>query len=200
MLLTQNNSTNLLPKDGEVFLFNNFFDTELSNQFLQKLLQTIQWRQDYIKLFGKTHPVPRLTALYGDDRKTYTYSGILMNPLPWTDELFVIKNSIEKVAKVSFTSVLINLYRNGNDSNGWHSDNEKELGQNPVIGSVSFGSTRIFKIRHLQDKALEKKILLTHGSFLLMQGSTQHFWEHQIPKTAKTFTPRINLTFRIITQ
>jgi alkylated DNA repair dioxygenase AlkB len=108
--------------------------------------------------------------------------------------LLEIKSSIEQVAKVNFTSVLLNLYRSGKDGMAWHCDDEKELGVNPVIGSVSFGASRIFKFRHLQDKSLLEKVELSHGSFLLMKGETQHHWEHQVPKTAKAVGTRINLT------
>ena len=122
-----------------------------------------------------------------------------MNPHPWTPELLSIKSKIEEKAAVNFTSVLLNLYRNGKDSVGWHRDNEKEFGTNPVIGSVSFGETRVFQIKHKFRKDLKKvDIPLTHGSFLLMGGPMQHYWEHQVPKTAKEVLPRINLTFRVI--
>jgi len=131
--------------------------------------------------------------------KPYTYSGTKMEPYPWTPTLLFIKEKIEKKTNINFTSVLLNLYRNGKDSVGWHKDDENELGENPPIGSVSFGETRPFQIRHKFRKELKKvEIPLTHGSFLLMAGPMQHFWEHQIPKTAKNIQPRINLTFRII--
>jgi alkylated DNA repair dioxygenase AlkB len=188
---------NVLPKDGEALFFPDFFNPEESDRLFKSLSENIAWQQDQIKFFGKIYEVPRLTALYGDNDLTYTYSGIQMKPHAWTPDLLEIKGRIEEEANVSFTSVLLNLYRDGKDSNGWHSDDEKELGVNPVIGSVSFGASRIFKFRHLKDKTAEK-VELTHGSFVLMRGETQHKWEHQIPKTAKVLSPRINLTFRII--
>jgi alkylated DNA repair dioxygenase AlkB len=187
----------ILSKDGEVLYFPGFFDQEESDRLFKSLCENIDWQQDKIKFFGKVYDVPRLTALYGNENLTYTYSGIQMKPHPWTPDLLKIKVRIEEVAMVSFTSVLLNLYRNGQDSNGWHSDNERELGINPVIGSVSFGAARTFKLRHLQDKTIEK-VELDHGSFLLMRGETQHKWEHQIPKTSRMLTPRINLTYRVI--
>jgi len=123
-----------------------------------------------------------------------------MEPTPWTDELKEIKRSIEAKAAISFNSVLINYYRDGQDRVAWHSDDEKELGQNPVIGSVSFGAERIFKLRHKKYKInnLKQSITLGNGSFLLMKGATQHHWMHEIPRTAKLIGPRINLTFRVI--
>ena len=191
------NGKNILPKDGKAIFFPNYFNKEDSNRLFKALQENIQWKQDEITLYGKKMPVPRLSALYGDENLTYTYSGILMKPLPWTPELLEIKNKIEAEAKVVFTTVLLNLYRDGKDSVAWHCDDEAELGINPVIGSVSFGATRTFKFRHLKDKTVEK-VELTHGSYVLMKGETQHKWEHEIPKTTKVLSPRINLTFRVI--
>lgn len=163
-----------------------------------QLQHEIPWQQDDITLFGKTHPQPRLTALFGNEGKPYSYSNIVMQPHRWNPLLTFIKEEIEKVSGVTFTTVLLNYYRDGKDSNGWHADNEKELGTNPVIASVSFGAERFFHLQYNLDKNIKQKILLEHGSLLLMQGQTQHFWKHQIPKTAKPIGPRINLTFRVI--
>ena len=196
--ISENKYQNLLPKDGEVFYLPDFFTKEESKVFYNALLQNIEWQQDKIKLFGKTHDVPRLTALYGNADKPYTYSGITMKPTAWLPELLEIKKKIETVAQVDFTTVLLNLYRNGQDSMGWHSDDEKELGLNPLIVSVSFGATRIFKLQHNNDKSLRQSLELTDGNLLVMQGQTQHFWKHAIPKTSKITEPRINLTFRVI--
>jgi alkylated DNA repair dioxygenase AlkB len=121
-----------------------------------------------------------------------------MKPHKWNNDLLRIKDKIEKIAKVNFNSVLLNLYRNGADSVAWHADDEPELGINPVIASVSFGETRIFQFKHQENQALKSQIALENGSLLLMQGTTQHKWLHQIPKTTKILKPRINLTFRII--
>ena len=188
---------NLLPKDGEVLFYPDFFSKTDSDRLLKSLTENIKWQQDQIRFFGKMIDVPRLTAWYGENDKPYAYSGILMNPHPWNSDLLEIKSKIEEIAKVDFSSVLLNLYRDGKDSVSWHCDNEKELGQNPVIGSVSFGATRTFKLRHLQDKIVEK-LELTNGSYVLMKGETQHKWEHEIPKTTRKLSPRINLTFRVI--
>lgn len=185
--------------NGEVVRYYNFFNKAKSDQLFQELLSGIKWRQDKMKLYGKEIALPRLTAWYGDDGKAYTYSGIPMNPDAWTPTLLSIKRRIEEVAEVNFNSVLVNLYRSGKDSVSWHSDDERELGKNPIIASVSFGETRRFQLRHKLNKSLDKvEITLTHGSLLIMKGSTQHFWQHQIPKTSKLLRERINLTFRII--
>lgn len=191
--------TGELMPDGEVAIYRNFFNKVESDQIFQELLSKIKWRQDKIKLYGKEFELPRLTAWYGDDGKSYTFSGIPMNPDAWTPTLLSIKNKIEEVTQAKFNSVLLNLYRSGKDGVSWHSDDEPELGKNPIIASVSFGETRRFQLRHKLDKSLDKvEITLTHGSLLIMKGSTQHLWQHQIPKTAKSLRERINLTFRII--
>lgn len=193
-----------LPKtlsmpDGDVTIYHHFFDKEASDNLFQQLLTEIKWRQDVIKYYGKEINLPRLTAWYGDRGKSYTYSGIPMNPEPWTPPLSSVKKKIEEVAKVDFNSVLLNLYRNGRDGVSWHSDNEPELGENPVVGSVSFGQTRTLQFRHRLRKDLGRvDVSLTHGSLLLMKGTTQRFWQHQIPKTTRPLMPRINLTFRVI--
>ncbi|WP_242157684.1 alpha-ketoglutarate-dependent dioxygenase AlkB family protein [Aestuariivivens sediminis] len=185
--------------DADIILYKNVFRLEKSDALYNSLYSTICWQQDKIKFFGKEYEVPRLTALYGDVKRGYSYSGISMNPYPWTEDLLFVKKRIEEIAKVRFTSCLLNLYRTGRDSNDWHQDNEKELGRNPVIASVSFGETRPFKLKHIENVHVKPvTIPLTHGSVLLMKGTTQHFWKHKIPKTSKIISPRINLTYRII--
>lgn len=202
MSLNLFNSTNdpisLDMPDADVTYFPSFFDETIANELFETLLNNIDWKQDDITIFGKTYPQPRLTALYANNDNAYSYSGITMHPKPFTKELLSIKNQIETVSKVNFTTCLLNLYRNGHDSNGWHSDNEKELGKNPIIASVSFGEKRWFHFKHRIHKGLRKKILLQHGSLLLMRGTTQQHWLHQIPKSKKIMEPRVNLTFRII--
>lgn len=189
----------ILTVDGRVLLYQNLFNSDESNKIFQELLNTTQWRQDAIKIFGRSVLLPRKTAWYGDEDKTYAYSGIEMHPQPWTAALETIKSRIEPFTEVTFNSVLLNLYRNGQDSVSWHSDEEPELGQNPVIASVSFGATRQFVLKHKSRKDMGKiSIDLTHGSLLLMEGATQHNWLHQVPKTKKNISERINLTFRVI--
>ena len=121
-----------------------------------------------------------------------------MHPHKWNTVIMFIKNEVETFCNTNFTTVLLNLYRDGKDSNGWHADNEKELGKNPFIASVSLGAERQFHLQHNTIKEANIKLGLEHGSLLLMNGETQHFWKHQIPKTSKIVGPRINLTFRII--
>jgi alkylated DNA repair dioxygenase AlkB len=184
--------------DAEIIYFPAFFNKEEADKIYLELLEQTPWQQDQITVYGKTHMQPRLTALYGNQGKSYSYSNIKMLPQQWTFLLQKIKFHIEDVSNVNFTSVLLNYYRNGSDSNGWHADDEKELGVNPIIASVSFGANRTFQLRHNSEKNLRKNIVLEHGSLLIMKGATQHFWKHQIPKTAKLIGPRINLTFRVI--
>lgn len=191
-------SLNILPKDGEAFLYPAFLSRGIGDELLGKLIKGVKWKQEKIHMYGKMVNIPRLTAWYGDFDKEYTYSGVKLKPIGWTDELLTIKRAVEEKAATSFSSVLLNLYRNGNDSVAWHSDDEKELGINPTIASVSLGSSRTFRLRHLEDKSLIRVVELTHGSLLIMQGETQHNWEHEIPKRKGGVRPRINLTFRAI--
>ena len=186
-------------QDAELLYHPAFYDKTESDRIFKTLLETIEWKQDKIMMYGKELPLPRLSAWYGDNNKPYTYSGITLNPLPWTEELLHIKEKIEVEAKVKFSSVLLNRYRDGQDYVGWHTDAEKELGKNPVIGSVNFGATRKFQLRRIDDHKDKFEVELKHGTFLLMQGSTQHFWQHQVPKTATKIGERLNLTFRVIT-
>jgi alkylated DNA repair dioxygenase AlkB len=184
--------------DAEIIYYPEFFDKEQADKIYTELLQEIAWQQDLITVFGKTHPQPRLSALYGNEGKPYSYSNITMQPHPWNTLLQKIKYHIETTTECQFTTVLLNQYRDGKDSNGWHADNEKELGTNPIIASLSFGAERVFQLKHNTIANAKKSIVLEHGSLLLMKGSTQHFWKHQIPKTAKPIGNRINLTFRSI--
>jgi alkylated DNA repair dioxygenase AlkB len=200
MELFENNPTPIildLP-DAEILYYPHFFTTEEADGIYQELLEKTPWQQDTIKLFGKTHLQPRLTALYGNENKPYSYSNIKMEPHPWNPLLREINLKLASEINNTFTSVLLNLYRDGKDSNGWHADNEKELGKNPVIASLSFGAERTFHLQHNTEKTLKQKIILEHGSLLVMKGTTQHYWKHQIPKTAKKTGNRINLTFRNI--
>nr|WP_206077672.1 alpha-ketoglutarate-dependent dioxygenase AlkB [Pontibacter sp. SGAir0037] len=183
--------------DAEVYYSPHFFSREESDNYLQELQQQVNWKQENIKLFGKEQPMPRLTAWYGD--KGYTYSGLQNAPQPWLPVLLQLKERVEQVSGAQYNSVLLNLYRTGQDSMGWHADDEKELGQEPDIASVSFGIPRKFGFRHRFRKELKNVYLvLEHGSLLLMKGATQHYWQHALPKTGKAVGIRINLTFRNI--
>jgi alkylated DNA repair dioxygenase AlkB len=187
----------VLP-DAEIDYYPDFFDLGKANELFEKLKIEVPWQQDAITVYGKVHPQPRLTALYGNQGKPYGYTNIIMQPHAWTPLIMFIKNEVETICNQNFTTVLLNRYRDGKDSNGWHADNEKELGRNPIIASVSFGAERQFQLKHNTIETQKLAITLEHGSLLVMQGSTQHNWKHQIPKTKKTISDRINLTFRIL--
>lgn len=184
--------------DCDIWYDPGFLSTEDAQAHFNTLLRQTPWRQDDIRIFGKVYAQPRLTALYGNNEKPYSYSGIRMEPLAFSPLLSRLKAAIERQTGATFTTCLLNLYRDGKDSNGWHADNEKELGKNPVIASLSLGATRVFKLKHRYDKQQKARLELTSGSLLLMQGPTQHFWLHEIPKTKREVGPRINLTFRKI--
>lgn len=193
-----NDAINLNMKDADVVYYKNFFSQKLSDFYFKTLLNDIKWQKDTIKVFGKTYLQPRLTALYANNKNPYSYSNLTLYPKEFTKELNQIKEQIETETQTSFTSCLANLYRNGQDSNGWHADNEKELGKQPIIASVTFGADRIFHFKHKHQRNLKTKLVLNHGSLLIMKGLTQTHWLHQLPKTQKDIGKRINLTFRII--
>jgi alkylated DNA repair dioxygenase AlkB len=184
--------------DAEVWFYPAFFDTSEADRLLADLTQKISWRQDQIRLFGRWVDQPRLTAWYGDPGCQYTYSGITMEPQEWTPELREVKERIEPVVGTVFNSVLLNYYRSERDSMSWHSDDEKELGENPIIASVNLGATRRFHFKHKSLPEQRVALDLVAGSVLIMAGTTQHFWLHQLPKSARSLGPRINLTFRVI--
>lgn len=180
--------------NATIQLYENFFE----EHFFEELKELIQWQEKEIILFGKKIMQPRLVAFYGDENVSYKYSGQSMIGERWSDALLQIKNKIKAELNFDFNSCLCNYYRDGNDSMGWHQDNEKELGQNPTIVSVSFGGERLFKLKHTNKPMLKEDILLSNGSLLVMSGETQHFYKHAILKTKKLVVPRINLTFRTI--
>lgn len=165
---------------------------------LRRLIDEVPWRSESIVLWGRKHLQPRLTAWYGDAHARYRYSGITLEPLPWSSTLVEIKGRIESF-EGEFNSVLVNYYRDNNDSMGNHSDDEPELGDEPTIASVSLGHERTFVMRHKARRDLSPaRLRLKSGSLLLMQGPTQRFWMHGIPKESVRCGPRINLTFRRI--
>lgn len=187
------NLKNLLERDGELY-YSPFFSSEESRIFFQTIKDETPWKQEPIKIFGREVMQPRLTAWFGD--KSYTYSGITMMPLPWTKTLLKIKEKIEEFSGESFNTALLNFYRNQNDSMGWHRDDERELGKNPAIASISFGETRTFKMRHRKMPDLKLSLEVEDGSFLLMKGASQHHWLHSVARTSKEKEARINITFR----
>lgn len=185
--------------DGEVWYMPNFMPLDKANSYFKTFLDTIKWRQEEIKLFGKTYPVPRKTAWYGYEGFNYKYSGILCNPEPWTKELLEIKKVIEHfLPSEDFNSVLLNQYRDGNDKVSWHADDEAGLGTNPTIASVSLGATRRFDLKHKTEKEHKFQLQLLPGSLVIMKGALQHHWLHRIPAQKRIHEPRINLTFRTI--
>ena len=188
--------SNHLPFQGETVLYPDFISNQDADYYLEKLQKSLNWRHEPIRMFGKMVMQPRLTALYGDEDRPYGYSGISMIPHIWTDELKKLRKKLHDFTGVEFSHVLCNYYRDGQDSMGWHRDNEAVLGKNPSIASITFGVTRMFQIRHYETKVHKIEIPLTHGSLLMMSGESQHHWEHQIPKSKKVLGPRINLTFR----
>jgi alkylated DNA repair dioxygenase AlkB len=185
--------------DAEVQFIRSFYTDALALQTLAQLSSETPWQQDRITLWGKQHWQPRLSAWYGDTGTRYAYSGLMLEPRPWTPALQAIRQDIETATGHRFNSVLLNLYRNEQDSMGWHSDDEAELGAMPVIASLSLGETRTFKLRH-KTRPQQKTIAidLTNGSLLVMAGTTQQFWQHGIDKERKSKGPRVNLTFRTI--
>ncbi|HEY4651237.1 MAG TPA: alpha-ketoglutarate-dependent dioxygenase AlkB [Pontibacter sp.] len=183
--------------DADIWYAPAFFDAGTSNCYLQLLTEQVNWKQETIRMFGRQVPMPRLTAWYGD--KSYTYSGLKNEPQPWLPVLLQLKEQVQEATGHTYNSVLLNLYPSGQSSMGWHADDEPELGAAPTIASVSFGAARRFGFRHRYKKAQKSFYLeLGHGSLLLMQGPTQRYWQHAIPKTAKATGARINLTFRNI--
>ncbi len=173
-------------------------DADAARVFFARLQREIPWEQHRIRLFGREIDMPRLSCWIGDEHATYVYSRMRYEPRPWTPTLLELKESVGAVCGERFNSVLCNLYRSEKDSMGWHSDDEPELGARPVIASLSLGAVRRFRLRHKIDKRLCLAIDLPSGSLLVMAGATQKYYQHSLPKRAKTTAPRINLTFRSI--
>jgi len=189
----------ILPLPDAVFEFYpNLFNQEEADMLFDKLMNETPWQQDDITIFGKKIAQPRLTCLFGNEGKPYSYSGLTMQPHPWNTTMIFIKERVEQFSKQNFTTVLANLYRNEKDSNGWHADNERELGRNPIIASVSFGEERKFQLKHIKDTNIKLSLNLNHGSLLVMKEGSQIHYKHQIPKATQPKNTRINVTFRTI--
>ncbi|MFN5148761.1 MAG: alpha-ketoglutarate-dependent dioxygenase AlkB family protein [Flavobacteriia bacterium] len=188
----------IIINDGWLIYDPHFYSASESELVFEGLKQLPTWEQGTIKIFGKDHKTPRLESFHADKGLRYGYSGQRMRTHEFNDTLQSIRTKLCQESGFQFNSVLCNLYRNGSDSNGWHADNEHELGKDPIIASISFGATRRFDLKHALSG--EKFSLeLSHGSLLIMGGAIQHHWKHQIAKTKKVMHPRINLTFRLIT-
>jgi len=190
-------TANLAPYDGELYLIKQFYRQPESGQLFAQLQAGLSWQEEAIFIYGRWVKVPRLMCWYGDPDAWYRYSGVNHRPMPWTPVLQAIREKVERQCQCRFNSVLANLYRDGNDSMGCHADDEKELGPNPVIASLSLGDERLFRLYHKKTKE-KLDIVLGHGDLLVMAGTLQYHWMHAVPKTKKLKNPRINLTFRKI--
>ena len=183
---------------AELFYWQNFYSPTEAQHWYEQLLASVQWQERMIRMYGRDVKVPRLSAWYADPGKEYTYSEALHKPCVWTAELNTLRQDLHVRTEAQFNSVLCNLYRDGQDSVAWHSDDEPELGVEPVIASLSFGETRSFQMRRKDNHQQKYTLELISGSCLLMRGTTQALWQHQIAKTNKALGPRINLTFRLV--
>lgn len=196
-LFNTNSIQNTLPFDGEVLNYGLILNSKDCQFYLNTFLNADFWTHDELVMFGKRIKTTRKVAWFGDLDYQYSYSSSVKHAIPWTPELISIKKLIEKETGEVFNSCLLNLYQSGNEGMGWHQDNEKELGKNPVIASLSLGTARKFSFKHIQTKQ-KVDVFLEAGSLLLMKGETQKNWLHSLPKTTKTKFPRVNLTFRTI--
>lgn len=188
---------NILPFEGEVNYYGKILDIKSTQHYFERLLTTIEWKNDKAIIFGKLIVTKRKVAWYGDKPFSYTYSKTTKSALPWTQELLELKEIIEHKTGETFNSCLLNLYHSGEEGMAWHSDGEKDLKKNGAIGSLSFGAERKFSFKHKSTKQTTS-LLLENGSLLVMKGATQTHWLHRLPPTKKVKSPRINLTFRTI--
>lgn len=196
-LFSSNRLQNIIPFEGEVLNYGLILNNDECQYYLKKLLNADFWKYDELILFGKQIRTKRKVAWFGDKNIEYSYSNTKKIGLAWTSEILKLKQLVELKAGENFNSCLLNLYHNGDEGMSWHSDNEKELGVNPTIASLSFGATRKFSLKHKVTKQ-KVDVQLQSGNLLVMKGETQHKWIHSLPKTKKVKTPRINLTFRNI--
>lgn len=191
-----NSNRNLIQQDGELYLHADFISPNIAKQYTQSLIEETPWQQRSITIFGKTVDQPRLVSWHAEKGIPYKYSGITMLPKPWPKTLLTIKHAVENKLGEKFNSAFLNLYRNGQDYMGWHRDNEKLLGPEPYIASLSFGAQRKFKFKHISNTQLNYELMLNSGSLLVMGGNIQHHWKHCLPKALKVKQPRVNITFR----
>lgn len=182
----------------DCWLEQHFLPEAEAYRLFRQLEQELPWRQDQIKIFGQQRLIPRLQCFIADQGLSYRYSGLTLKPEPWHPAIEQLKQSLQDLTGIEFNAVLLNLYRHGDDSMGWHSDNEPELGSDPVIASISLGASRRFLLRHNNDKAEKREVTLNSGSLLWMGSGVQARWQHSLPKSKKVASPRINLTFRAI--
>lgn len=186
-------------EDGQLHYYADALNEHAADNLMRQCLTDLPWRQDNIWIAGKSIPIPRLQCWLGDSGTQYSYSNLKMSPQPWPSFLCKMKAEIEHLTSHSFNSALANFYRDGRDSVDWHSDDEAELGDEPIIASLSLGASRVFELKHRVKKTnATQKILLRHGSVLVMKGTTQRYWQHRIAKLKSLQEPRINITFRKI--
>ena len=190
--------TELALEGATLHYWPNWLEPGLAQRWFSDLQAQTPWQQSKLKIYGRYHLTPRLTAWYGDAEARYRYSGLINEPLPWTPLLREICQRVEAHVQARFNAVLLNYYRDGADSMGWHSDDEAELGPEPIIASLNLGAPRRFDFRRVGATRIEHSLELAGGSLLLMAGKTQHHWQHQVAKTRQVLAPRINLTFRLI--
>jgi len=188
---------NWLPYEGTVNYYGKLFNQKEADFYLNRLLETIEWRNDEAIIFGKKIITKRKVAWYGEKPFEYTYSNTTKHALFWTKELVELKALMENETGETFNSCLLNLYHNGDEGMAWHSDGETDLKKDGAIGSLSFGAERKFAFKHKESKE-KVELFLEHGSLLVMKGTTQTHWLHRLPPTKKVHTPRVNLTFRTI--
>lgn len=188
---------NWLPYEGKVNYYGRIFSPEEADFYLDKLLETIDWRNDEAVIFGKRIITRRKVAWYGEEPYEYTYSNTTKHALPWTRELLDLKARIEMETGEAFNSCLLNLYHDGDEGMAWHSDGEADLKKDGAIGSLSFGAERKFAFKHKKTKE-KVDLVLQHGSLLVMKDTTQTHWLHRLPPTRRVTAPRVNLTFRTI--
>lgn len=184
--------------DGDLLFRPGWLSAGAGHALADTLQQALPWQVHRIRMFGRDLAAPRLSCWIGDPGAVYRYSGTRHEPLPWPDALSDVRGRLERDCGVAFNSVLANLYRDGRDSMGWHSDDEKELGPQPVIASLSLGASRRFVLRDRVDPIRRRELVLEHGSLLVMRGDCQAQWRHALPRTTRPVGPRINLTFRRI--
>lgn len=176
----------------------SWLDRDTSDELLQHLMRDLQWEKGQIRLFGKWVDIPRQHAWYGDKQASYAWSGQRAEPLRWESHLQSLREQLQDHTNSRFNGVLANLYRDGQDCMHWHADDEKELGQKPLIAAISLGAERRFALRHKQREYPTHRLQLAHGSLLLMGGDCQQHWQHNLPRSARVQQPRISLTFRWI--
>lgn len=185
-----------IPLPAGFSFYPDFLSAAEAQHYFETLHEQVQWQRDSVSLFGKSHPIPRLHQWYADPGVRYRWSGLDMEPLIWLAPLSELRERLAAICDTPFNSVLVNLYRDGNDSMGWHADNEPELGPQPVVASLNLGVSRDFQLRRTGTTRVDRSCALPGGSLLLMAGTSQHDWQHAVPKRKRVTGARINLTFR----